>query len=92
MSENILTVEIVTPQKAIYSGKANSVSVPGSQSPFQALVNHAPIISALDEGIVKISEVNDNKLNFKTSKGFVEINKNHVSILVETAKMIDNPV
>lgn len=71
--------------KAVYSGLASSISVPGSQSPFQALVNHAPIVSALDEGIIKIVEQDGTEQYFVSTTGFVEINKNQVSVLVEKA-------
>lgn len=83
--DKLLIVEIVTPKEILYSGKAESVSVPGSQSPFQVLYNHAPIVSSLDPGIINIAE-NGNKVKlFVTTSGFVEVLKNKVSILVEKA-------
>jgi F-type H+-transporting ATPase subunit epsilon len=83
--EKILDIEIITPQKTIHSGQAVSISLPGSLSPFQVLYNHAPIISSLDIGLVKIIDSNQNKLFFATSSGFAEVRKNKISVLVENA-------
>lgn len=93
MADNkLLDVEIITPQKVIFSGKAISVSVPGSLSAFQVLYNHAPIVSSLDSGIVKIVNADNSKLFFAIQEGFTEVRSNKVSILVDSAlnaEMID---
>ena len=87
MAENkLLEIEIVTPQKVIYSGNAQSVSVPGAYSPFQILYNHAPIVSALDIGLVKIVDKSQKNLLFVVSSGFTEVAGNKVAILVEKAE------
>lgn len=87
--DKFLSVEIVTAQNVVYKGKASSVSVQGSQSPFTILYNHSPIVSSLDDGILKIKDADDKKLVFITSSGFVEVNKNIVSVLVEYAEDIN---
>jgi F-type H+-transporting ATPase subunit epsilon len=84
--EKLLNVEIVTPEKVLFSGKAVSVSVPGSKSPFQVLYNHAPIVTSLDLGIIKIIDESNHKLFFASSPGFTEVRQNKVSILVENAQ------
>ena len=85
MAEKSLDVEIVTPKEKVFKGEAESVSVPGLLSPFQILYNHAPIVSALEIGIVKIVDINNTTINFATTTGFVEVKDNKVSILVESA-------
>ena len=47
-------LEIVTPEETLYSGEVESVSVPGMDGDFQMLDNHAPIVSLLSDGTVKI--------------------------------------
>lgn len=89
-AEKTLIIEIVTPQKTVFSGNAESISLPGSQSPFQVLYNHAPIVSSLDLGLVYIKRDKDNNKLFATSSGFVEVHDNKVSVLVETADDADN--
>jgi len=85
-TNKLLDVNIVSPERVIFSGKAVSVSVPGSQSPFQVLFNHAPIVSSLDMGVVKIVDESEKTLYFATTKGFTEVRKNLVSILVDNAE------
>ncbi len=47
-------LEIITPEAKLFSGEANAVQLPGNDGIFQVLNNHAPIIAALKEGVVKI--------------------------------------
>ena len=84
-----INVEIVTPSKSAYSGKAKSVTVPGAAGSFQILFNHAPIISALDIGVIKIEEIDGNLLVFAASGGTVEVLDNHVLLLVESIETPD---
>jgi F-type H+-transporting ATPase subunit epsilon len=79
-----LTVDVFTPAKAIYSGQAKSVTVPGSSGNFQVLYNHAPIISSLEIGVVKIVDNNDNEKKYSTGGGTVEVLNNKVLLLVES--------
>jgi len=83
--EKLLDVDIVTPQKIFFSGKAQNVTVPGLQAPFQVLYNHAPIVSSLELGIVRIVDESGKNSYYATGTGFVEVSKNKVSILVENA-------
>lgn len=79
-----INVEIVTPSKSAYSGNAKSVTVPGAAGSFQILFNHAPIISSLDIGVIKIEESDGKLLIFAVSGGTVEVLDNHVLLLVES--------
>jgi F-type H+-transporting ATPase subunit epsilon len=49
-----MQLEIITPETIVFSGHAKSVSLPGSDGVFQLLPNHAPIISSLQQGFVKV--------------------------------------
>jgi F-type H+-transporting ATPase subunit epsilon len=83
MTEHQLHVSIVTPQATAYEGPALAVSVPGSQSPFQVLYNHAPIISSLDIGVLRIEDPNNKMMVFASREGFVEVLRNNVNIVVD---------
>lgn len=83
-NDKILNIEIITPQKIVFAGEANSISLPGSLSPFQVLPSHAPIASALDAGIVKVVGGKETDY-FAIGSGFAEVKNNQVSVLVETA-------
>ena len=47
-------LEIISPEKIIYSGEVSSVAVPGVQGEFEMLNNHAAIVSSLKKGYIKI--------------------------------------
>ena len=80
---NAFNLEIVTPDKQVFSGTVQSVQVPGAQGSFQILYNHAPIISTLGRGKVKVVEENGNELTYNTQDGVVEVLNNKAIVLVE---------
>ncbi len=80
-----LNIEIITPAEVIFKGSADSISLPGTKAPFQVLKDHAPIVSSLDEGKIKI-DISGKEMIFQSSTGFAEINNNIVSVLVESAQ------
>lgn len=82
MTDRTLHVSIVTPQEVAFEGTAIAVAVQGSQSPFQVLFNHAPIISSLDIGTIKIDDAEGATLYFASREGFVEVLHNNVNIVV----------
>ncbi|MCL4109387.1 UNVERIFIED_CONTAM: hypothetical protein GTU68_033212 [Idotea baltica] len=77
-----MIVDILTPDRLIYSGETTSVTVPGSQGMFQILKDHAPIISTLANGKVKI-KTNEGDKVFEVEGGVVEVLKNKIIVLVE---------
>ena len=77
-----MTVDILTPEKKLYSGEATLVQLPGVEGSFEILNNHAPIISALKNGTVKVKDASGNK-NFTITGGFVECLHNKVIVCAE---------
>ena len=77
-----MTLNIISPEKTVYSGNAESVTLPGAIGLFTILDRHAPIISALTRGVLAYS-VNGEKTEVKVNGGFVEAHDNHVSICIE---------
>jgi len=90
MADKKLKVVIITPNQILFSGDADLVNVPGSLSPFEILYNHAPIVSALDRGKIRVFDKKEGENIFLTSEGFVEVSNNKVSILVERAENFAN--
>lgn len=77
-----MTLDILTPDQTVYSGEVSSVSVPGTMGGFQVKFNHAPIISTLDSGKIKIVTDEGEKF-FSAHGGVIEVLKNKIIILVE---------
>ncbi len=76
-------ISVLTPDKEIFDGKITSVKVPGVSGQFEVLNNHAPIVSALGEGQVRLIQENGEKISFGIEKGFIEVLKNKVALLVQ---------
>ena len=78
-----MDLEIVTPDKKVYSGKIKLIQVPGSKGNFEVLRNHAPIISTLSEGTIKIVSPEGEKTFFNIQGGVIEVRDNNVIVLAE---------
>ncbi len=78
-----MNVVVLTPGNEIYNGPASSVKVPGVGGEFEILSNHAPIVSSLAAGKVRIIGEGEGRKEFTIQKGFVEVLNNEVSVLVE---------
>ncbi len=76
-------LEIVTPDKKLFSGEVKSVKLPGTDGSFGVLNNHAPIIASLKKGTVKVTEQNQAVQNFEIKGGVVEVQNNKMIVLAE---------
>ena len=76
-------LEILTPDKTIFSGKIKSITVPGTKGPFTVLKNHAPIISTLDKGEVSVVTSLDLDMLYLINEGMIEVNQNKIMLLTE---------
>ena len=82
-----INVEIITPSKSAYKGEAKSVTLPGTVGNFQVLYNHAPLLSSLEIGRIKIEEANENQIEFATAGGTVEVRNNKILVLADSVEM-----
>ncbi|SET30136.1 ATP synthase F1 subunit epsilon [Prevotella sp. kh1p2] len=78
----MLKLRVVSPEKIIFDGEVQSVSVPGTLGAFEILTDHAPIISSLEKGVVEYA-TNSGKKQLQITGGFVEVKQNEVSLCVE---------
>jgi F-type H+-transporting ATPase subunit epsilon len=76
-------LDIATPEGSAFSGSVQSVQVPGVLGSFQVLVNHAPIISTLGKGNIRIVLENGEEKRFLAQDGVIEVQNNQANILVE---------
>ncbi len=80
-----MKLEIITPDSTIYTGKVRSVRVPGIKGSFQVLRDHAPIISTLGSGEVKIIDDQAKEVIFNVDGGVIEVKMNRIILLAESA-------
>ena len=78
-----MELTVLTQEKEIFQGNINSVKVPGANGQFEVLKGHAPIVSSLVTGPVRILSTNGDKKVFNIAKGFIEVIRNEVSLLVQ---------
>ena len=81
-----MNLEILTPERKIYSGDVYGIQLPGVTGLFEVLERHAPLVSALKPGRMKILKDRNNHVAFyQIQSGFVEVLNNTVTVLVEGA-------
>ncbi len=92
-----MILEIVTPEAILFTGEVDSVVVPGINGEFQILNNHAPIVSLLQEGIIKIkgtfqieeehqdkfTKSDDNAILLSINSGTIELKENKIIVLAD---------
>ncbi len=80
-----MTLEILTPERKLFSGDVYGVQLPGIYGLFEVLDKHAPLVSALKEGKLKILKDKTTTSLFNIQGGFVEVLNNKTTVLVEGA-------
>jgi F-type H+-transporting ATPase subunit epsilon len=93
-----MTLEIVSPEATLFSGEVTSITLPGVDGSFQILNHHAPIVSILKEGLIKIAansfaiskeiaskfvKLDEKTYTLAVSSGTIEMNDNKVIVLVD---------
>jgi F-type H+-transporting ATPase subunit epsilon len=88
-----MILEIVSPEAKLFSGEITSISLPGVDGDFQILNNHAPIVSILKKGILKITAPNFN-FSKETVNNFIKVTPQLYTLTIEsgTIEMKDNKV
>jgi F-type H+-transporting ATPase subunit epsilon len=79
-------LEIITPQEKLFTGEVRLVQLPGSLGSFEILNNHAPIISSLKKGAIKVINPEGLTKFFEIEGGIIEAKQNNIIILAESAK------
>jgi len=83
-----MNLEILTPEKKLFSDEVYGVQLPGVSGSFEVLEKHAPLVSALKSGLIKVLNDKTHTTLFDIKSGFVEVLANRVTVLVEGAKAV----
>lgn len=76
-------LEIITPDRRVFEGEVTSAQFPGTNGSFEVLNNHAPLISTLDNGPVRVTPVTGASQVFQIDGGVVEVLDNKIIVLAE---------
>lgn len=78
-----MKIEIITPDQKLFEGEISLVQLPGIDGLFELLNNHAPLVSALKKGRIKIIDHDNNTQFFDINGGVIEVNSNKIIVLAE---------
>ncbi|MEX0593689.1 MAG: ATP synthase F1 subunit epsilon [Balneolaceae bacterium] len=81
--------QVLTPTGKLFEGEVVGVQVPGEQGSFEVQVNHAPIVSTLQVGEVRVKQPGGTTLRLAVTGGFVEMKSNQLTLLAEAAEKAD---
>ena len=83
---NVIKFEIVTPEKTVLKEEIQQVSVPTRQGEITVLPGHIPLVATLQPGVIEIVKPAGERDLMSVSGGFIEVLKNKVVILADTAE------
>ncbi len=87
MPEKSFHLDIVTPERLLFSGEVTSVVAPGLSGYFGVMANHQPMIAALSPGVLRIEEAAGGQTVMAISGGFFEVSNNRAIVLADTAEL-----
>ena len=86
MADGKLTVRLVVPDRILVDQTADAVEVPGKNGYFEVLYGHAPLLSEIGAGEVRLHGGEGGDQRYSVARGFVEVLPDRVTILAETAQ------
>ncbi len=79
-------LQIVTPEREVFSGQVEQISLPGIEGSFGVLRNHAPLIAALEPGLLQIWDDAGNEIRMAIGGGFFQVARNQAMVLADSAE------
>lgn len=80
-------LELVTPERILFSEEVRSVRAPGVEGSFGVLAHHAPLLTELTTGLIKLELADGREAYIATSGGFLQVSKEKVIILADAAEL-----
>ncbi|MCB1160689.1 MAG: ATP synthase F1 subunit epsilon [Leptospiraceae bacterium] len=80
MAQNSLTIQVISPERVLFSGEADYIKLPGTEGSFGVMKNHAPMLASLDVGILEVKK-GSSVVKMVIDGGFVEVRANRVNVL-----------
>lgn len=84
-----LQVDIVTPRRAVFSGSATEIRVPGQLGEFGVLPGHAHLLALIRAGICVVHTAQGER-RFVVGRGFVDVGPDHVTVLADSAEPVED--
>lgn len=87
MAEKTFKLELLSPERPVYRGDVIGIVAEGSEGFMGILYGHAPLLTGLKKGRLKVEEPGEKVFHLAIEGGFMEVKQNHVVILTEAASM-----
>jgi F-type H+-transporting ATPase subunit epsilon len=86
----IFNLQIVTPEREIFNQTVSQVTLPGMAGQFGVLRNHAPLVAALEPGLVQVWDQTDTEIRMAVGGGFFQVSNNQAMILADSAELVQD--
>lgn len=86
MSDATFTFELVSPERLLTSGTAESVVLPGTEGDFQVFAAHAPVVSTLRPGVIDVAFPDKEGARYFVKAGLVEVTGDRCTVLAQDAE------
>ncbi len=80
-------LDLVTPERLLFSEEVQAVRAPGIEGSFGVLAGHAPLLTELTTGLIKVTLANGSEELIATSGGFMQVSLEKVIILADSAEL-----
>ena len=80
------SLQVVTPESEIFNAPVESIQAPGMEGSFGVLAGHAPMVAALEPGLVRISDAEGRELRLFVGGGFFQVSNNVAQLLADSAE------
>ncbi|HHT9119343.1 MAG TPA: ATP synthase F1 subunit epsilon [Candidatus Hypogeohydataceae bacterium YC41] len=87
MAEKTFKLEVLSPERPIYRGDVISIMAEGTEGFLGVLYGHAPLLTGLEKGRLKVEEPGEKVFHLAIEGGFMEVKQNQVTILTEAASI-----
>ena len=91
MAEHTFLLRLVTPQKLLLEAEVSALQVPGSEGYLGVLAQHAPLITALQEGKLTVKDPAGRETAYHVTGGFLEVSDNRATVLADSAVLEGTP-
>ncbi len=86
MADRTFKLNVITPEKVVYSNEVTAITVHGTDGYLGILPQHAPLITTLEQGPLNITEPDEKEVTFSLNRGFMEVRENKVVVLADTVE------
>ncbi|MHC4267190.1 MAG: ATP synthase F1 subunit epsilon [Planctomycetota bacterium] len=86
MAESTYKLDVITPEKIVYSKDVTSIVAHGTSGYLGVLAHHTPLVTSLEPGPLKITEAGEKEVTFSLDGGFMEVRGNKVVVLADAVE------